>query len=422
MNRNWVVVLSIFAVLLFFGGIIGMAIGTRPDTGNGSFFDTDFEEEGEVSFYSSKINAEVKDIYPEIIIVSKTNNFDSSKIQTDLNEIEGMVRTTVEFNQLEEDEIIVIVNGIYEVEKLESIKEEIIKLEYLLSDPIEFYKRGVIDISKTVLFTDFFDENKTKEYQFIDQRIEAIIGINTKKTEEVSGELQVSFIGERLNNALFFEITNITQTPRFVFDKGTFNILEWKEKYRYVIEKEIENPNTKEDLINLFEIDIDILESKNFVLVYNNINDINFNEIEIENPFIEDFEITDQEIIFFLTENLTYTDYELLIQELSNKNNLEIEDIEEKPKVVYQITLKEGFVDVKEKLEELDFIIFEITKKGILDISEIIIENEVFSYHEEEYEYWFLYPEDTNQNSFDFSIQGYATDKELMFLILEKEN
>lgn len=412
-------IISIVLVLLILGGIFGMAIGSRPSN-DGPDIDWQDPEELPMQVYFAEATSKIRELQPTLLVISETDFFDSQKIQQDVLEIDGVLSAFVEFNQIDEENIVVIINTNIEKDNQESIVDEIRNLEYLLSDPVEFYKRGIIDLSEKILFTDGFDENKSLEYQFVDHRIDAILNINSRVDDEISGQIQGVFRGERPESLIFFEISNITQTPQMVFGEQEFEVLEWVDEYFYVIESSLENSVEKNILEEVFENNVEVFKEIDSTLVFSgdyNLSNIDFNFSQIQG--IDEVNSFEEEIVFFLDSNISFEDY-MQVLDVIEENNFNLEDIIKEPTVLYQVNLIGEFLDVSSSLEEINLSIREVNKKGIIDISNIIIDEKEYFYQEQEYEFWFEHPKNTNQESFIFTVQAYAQEKEILFLMIDK--
>lgn len=412
-------IISIVLVLLILGGIFGMAIGSRPSN-DGPDIDWQEPEELPMQVYFAEATSKIREVQPTLLVISETDFFDSQKIQQDVLEIDGVLSAFVEFNQIDEENIVVIINANIEKDNQESIVDEIKNLEYLLSDPVEFYKRGIIDLSEKILFTDGFDENKSLEYQFVDHRIDAILNINSRVDDEISGQIQGVFRGERPESLIFFEISNITQTPQMVFGEQEFEVLEWFDEYFYVIESSLENSVEKNILEEVFENNVEVFKEIDSTVVFSgdyNLSNIDFNFSQIQG--VDEVNSFEEEIVFFLDSNISFEDY-MQVLDVIEENNFNLEDIIKEPTVLYQVNLIGEFLDVSSSLEEINLSIREINKKGIIDISNIIIDEKEYFYQEQEYEFWFEHPKNTNQESFIFTVQAYAQEKEILFLMIDK--
>lgn len=412
-------IISIVLVLLILGGIFGMAIGSRPSN-DGPDIDWQDPEELPMQVYFAEATSKIRELQPTLLVISETDFFDSQKIQQDVLEIDGVLSAFVEFNQIDEENIVVIINTNIEKDNQESIVDEIKNLEYLLSDPVEFYKRGIIDLSEKILFTDGFDENKSLEYQFVDHRIDAILNINSRVDDEISGQIQGVFRGERPESLIFFEISNITQTPQMVFGEQEFEVLEWVDEYFYVIESSLENSVEKNILEEVFENNVEVFKEIDSTVVFSgdyNLSNIDFNFSQIQG--IDEVNSFEEEIVFFLDSNISFEDY-MQVLDVIEENNFNLEDIIKEPTVLYQVNLIGEFLDVSSSLEEINLSIREVNKKGIIDISNIIIDEKEYFYQEQEYEFWFEHPKNTNQESFIFTVQAYAQEKEILFLMIDK--
>jgi hypothetical protein len=414
------VIISLILVILILGSVIGMAIGTRPDTEDNNYPENPDENNNQVvqESYFGEIDAVVAETFPEIIIASKTTLFEKSEIEEDFMNISGVTRVVVEFNKLEDDDIIVIIRAIIDDTKTKEIYSEIQEKEYLTSEPIEFYKTARIDVNNEVIFNNTRDENKTIEYQFIDQRIDAIIGIETIKEDLVSGQLQAIFSGETIDTIMFYEITNLTSSPQLVMGEVTLDDFEWENDFLYSAKGDIDNIVDENTILELLNIEKEIMIQRENTVVYNQLNEITVEDINSE-------KITDIQYLETST-NINLVDLNkeeyLEVINLLEDYNFEKENITKEPTVKYYI-ISEGtqINDIKEKLEGLNLEIIDTNKKIIFNIDEIEISGSTYVYSEETYETWVLFPDDLELEEFEFDVFAQVSRDEILFLNLTKK-
>ncbi len=414
------VIISLILVILILGSVVGMAIGTRPDTGNNNFPIDPNENNNQIiqEGYFGEIDAVVAETFPEIIIASKTTLFDKSEIEKDFINIKGVKRVVVEFNKLENDDIIVIVRAIIDESQIREIHSEIVQKEYLTSDPIEFYKTARLDVNDKIVFNSVNDENKTIEYQFIDQRIDAIIGVETLKEDNVSGQLQAIFIGERLETIMFYEMTNLTSSPQFVMGEVTLDDFEWKEDYLYMLKGDINNLVEKEGLLDILNIEKEVVVQRDNTMVYNQINEISLEDINSEK--IIDIEYFDNSTNITLID-LNKEEYLEMISTLET-HNFKKENITKEPVINYYVISEGGKINnIYQQAKEINLELIETNKKIIFNIAEIEISGTKYIYLEEEYQTWARYPDDLDLESFDFEVFAQASRNEILFLNLIKK-
>jgi len=410
-------ILSLVLVILILGSVVGMALGTRSNTQPTDTPDQNVQEiptEG----YSGNANSIISQVYPELIVASKTTVFDTNQIQSDFININGIKKITVEFNKLQDENIIVIVRAVIDEAQQQEIVDSIKNLTYLTSSPIEFYKQATIDLNGKIMFTSVSDENKTIDYEFIDQRVSAIVGLETQKDDNVSGQIQALFRGEKPDSLIFYESTNKSATPQMVIGAVTLNLLDWKEEYLLKGEGSIENQISKETILSDLNIEKEATIDVGNKLIYKDINTVDFNSENIDNNNISNITISDGNINVTLKDSITFEEYTEVLNLLED-NNLSKENILEEPKVNYYIILeKEPTTEMITTLNNLNISILETNKKGNFDISTIEIEGNTYNYPDQNYGAWLLYPEDLNKTSFDFTAQAYVSRKEIMFINL----
>lgn len=399
-------ILSLVLVILILGSVIGMAVGTRPDIDEPIIDNPDPEEPLET--YFANANATVLDTYPEILIVSKTDVFETEVVEKDLLEIEGITRTVVEFNKQDQD-FIVIIRSIIDDTKKEEIINSIYDINYFTSDPIEFYKQADLDLNEKVVFTS--DENKTLEYDFVDYRVQGIIGIETLKGDVVSGQIQAMFRGEIPETLMFYEISNVTASPEMITENINLDVSEWVEEYLIEVDFNLENDlNISENIDGNFQVQRNFQGLLEYAIDQNITYDLNY-------PTIDDFFIDENKASFILKE-IDYNQYTDTLDALE-EINLFKENIITKPKINYALmtTDIEGLL---EEVQTLPFLEINTFKKAIFDISTITIENVEYTYKQETTELWLKYPEDLEKVNFDLFFQGYSLREELMFVNLQK--
>ncbi len=418
MNKE--TILSLILVLLILGSVVGMALGSRAESPTSNNTDQNIAQIPTEGF-SGNAQSIISQVYPEIIIASKTTLFDTNQIQQDFITIKGIKRTTIEFNKLQDENIIVIVRAVIDETEQNNIVSAINKLDYLTSEPIEFYKQATIDLNEKVLFTSETDENKTLEYEFIDQRVSAIVGLSTQKDDEVSGQVQALFRGEKPESLIFYEATNISANPKMVVGDVTLDLFNWEEEYLIKAESIIENQITKEQLLTDLNIEKEITINTENTLVYNDANLMDFNSDSIDNNNISKIEIIDNQVNVTLKEDINFEEYTEALSVLAD-NNISIENIFTEPKVSYYIILETIPTNyILNKLAELNIIVSETNKKGMFDITTIELEGNNYNYADQNYGVWLSYPDDENKTSFDLTAQAYVSKKDIVFISLSKK-
>lgn len=378
-------------------------------------------QEQDIDNYLGEIDGKITSTIPEVIVVSKTEFFETSQIEKDLLEIEGVKKASVEYNKQNEDEIIVILRINIEEEKINSIISQINQFEYLLSDPIEFYKQGILDLNDKIVLNSATDENKTIEYEFIDYRAEGIIGIETLKDDIVSGQLQATFYGTEPYGIVFFETSNVTAAPKLLNEEISLEVFEWKEDYLYKGEGNYFEDIEKEIILEKTEILVEenIEIEKNPVLAYKNedLKEISIEDFDL-NYFLN-IEKLEEEMMILFDENISFEEYGVAKELLEEKGFLK-EDITKEITTNYYITtenlLHEEMID---SLEEINIKITEVNKNAVFDLEEIEIDSNIYNYPEKYHEKWLLYPEYTEKEIIDFNMQAYVSRNEIMFLFLE---
>lgn len=416
MNKK--ALLSVILVILIFGSIIGMAVGTRPERPIYDDLDQNIVELPIENYYS-EVQTNITEVYPEIIIASKTDVYDKSTIEKDIISVKGIKRATAEFTKLQDDSIIVIIRAVVEEKEIENIILEIEKLNYLTSQPIEFYKQGVIALKEKVLFESYEDENKTLSYDFIDRRIEAIIGIETIKGDAVKGQLQASFRGEAIDRIVFYESTNITNSPRLLVDNITLSSPEFVEEYLYSGTNDFKDKVLEAELFALLDINQGVVIKNDNKIVYNNLlKEINIEDLNTE--LITNIYKEEEKTTFFLKEDLSYEEY-LEIINLLEENDFLKEDIIEDVKINYLITTFKKIESIENKLSSKKIELKSISQKAIFKFESLEIQGEILNYNEGAYQVWLDYPIDFEKEEYSFIAQAYATKKEILFLSLDKE-
>ncbi len=410
--------LSILLVVLILGSIVGMSIGARPE------IDTtyqDFEEDLNIpsEMYLGETEAIVSEMFSELIIASKTDVFEQTKIENDLIAIEGVKRSSIQFNKDTQEEIILIAKIVIDPLLQEEIIAEINNLEYLTSEPIEIYKQARVEINNTVNFRKGEDENKTIDYDFVDYIVDAVVNVNTLKKDKIQGQLQASFKGEVLEYVILYETTNLTSSPSLVFDEQEISIIEWNEKYRYSTNTSYLNENDENSIKGSIPEIEKVTIVPDYTLVYQGL-DINISQEDLNISEIEaiDYNLDETKISFIADYNLS--NYEEIKEKLIENGFLE----ENKTKDFKKKYLLESSVeinDITEKITPLDLELENIEKEAILDVEKITLQEEEYSYSEKTYPVWLNYPEDVNKQTIVFNVQAYVTRQDIMFLMLDKK-
>lgn len=427
-------VVSIIVVILFIGSIFGFALGGRPDSDtpvvdDNKPVDTDFNLPLEV--YLGQIDSNVLEIYPQIIVAGNTDIYDVEEVKGKFYEIDGVKSPTVNFNKDVNGNIVAIVKIIINGNKKEEIVNKINDFNFI-KEP-EIYQMGLVSLPKKTIDL-VGDDNKTKDYQMTIEKMEAILGIETLKKDQILAQIQIVFRGETPTQFLILESQNLSSSPQMVFGEINSDLSDWLDSYTVVSKTNIDNNISLSEIEELFvdenlEITIKFIDN----LEYKLLEDQNFESLKIDlqalkdenGTIIKDTQIDENESKLIVSFNEGYD----LIQYLETKQKLS-EKIEGTPLIInmpkQQINLIFNTGDlnleaISQKLETKEVEITNVTRLAEFDLLKVTLNNIDYTFKERYATAHLLWPEGENKSNFDLIVNAFAIRDELMFVQLEEK-
>lgn len=407
---------SVILVVLFLGSILATGlVELLSEKEEGGVDQTPQEQKQELYFAESDAN--VLELFPQLSIVAKPLDYDQEIIQQKFDEIEGIKNTTIQFTQEDENNFFVMINANIDGEKKEEIEKNILDINILKE--IELYQSALLKVPYTITFTN--DQNKEIEQAFVSEKIEGIIKNTTKKGDQLSIMIQGIFQGESMVYVRGVEQQNLSESIQMLFSEGEFEIIDWEDKFLIFGTTEIDNNTSAlKEIIDQNNTNIE----KNYLgdLIIKD-NNLSLEKIMDKNESIVlDYNKTGQELILTLdATNLNLESYNLLIKDLQEQDqNL---TIIQKPKTQLNISFDAEKIeeDLINKINNLNITELNIKKSAKIDVSEIIVEEKEYQYDQNITSSWLNYPEDINKTKEIFTLQGYVSRDQILYLNLTKK-
>lgn len=407
---------SVILVVLFLGSILATGlVELLREKEEGGVDQTPTEQKQELYFAESDAN--VLELFPQLSIVAKPLDYDQEIIQQKFDEIEGIKNTTIQFTQEDENNFFVMINANIDGEKKEEIEKNILDINILKE--IELYQSALLKVPYTITFTN--DQNKEIEQAFVSEKIEGIIKNTTKKGDQLSIMIQGIFQGESMVYVRGVEQQNLSESIQMLFSEGEFEIIDWEDKFLIFGTTEIDNNTSAlKEIIDQNNTNIE----KNYLgdLIIKD-NNLSLEKIMDKNESIVlDYNKTGQELILTLdATNLNLESYNLLIKDLQEQDqNL---TIIQKPKTQLNISFDAEKIeeDLINKINNLNITELNIKKSAKIDVSEIIVEEKEYQYDQNITSSWLNYPEDINKTKEIFTLQGYVSRDQILYLNLTKK-
>lgn len=407
---------SVILVVLFLGSILATGlVELLREKEEGGVDQTPQEQKQELYFAESDAN--VLELFPQLSIVAKPLDYDQEIIQQKFDEIEGIKNTTIQFTQEDENNFFVMINANIDGEKKEEIEKNILDINILKE--IELYQSALLKVPYTITFTN--DQNKEIEQAFVSEKIEGIIKNTTKKGDQLSIMIQGIFQGESMVYVRGVEQQNLSESIQMLFSEGEFEIIDWEDKFLIFGTTEIDNNTSAlKEIIDQNNTNIE----KNYLgdLIIKD-NNLSLEKIMDKNESIVlDYNKTGQELILTLdATNLNLESYNLLIKDLQEQDqNL---TIIQKPKTQLNISFDAEKIeeDLINKINNLNITELNIKKSAKIDVSEIIVEEKEYQYDQNITSSWLNYPEDINKTKEIFTLQGYVSRDQILYLNLTKK-
>lgn len=445
-------IFSILLVLLFVGSIFAIMTTGGDRAKPGSDINSDLNVNLTPVNYNAQFDANVLEVFPQIIVAGKPVDYDQASIDNKLLELQGLKSKNVSFRQTEDGSINVVITLNILADKKQEIVSKIKELN-IIEEPIEMYQYALLSVPAEVNFTN--DNNQEILYSFGATPIEGIINIETLKEDNISVACYATFSGQKLLSATGIEMYNISSYPQMLISSGDFNVI----SYDDIIYSEINfdfnenNMGGSVDQYLEYKINKEYPNSKVTLevtkpLIFNNGNN-NKEEItetlnniktttakqmkdlnatgDFNNSF--DFEVDENTTTvtfgnYFKHNFLNYILNKILfdLKYLPESGYTDNPLIVQRPVITANIEFETNYVD-KEKLAEI------LNKKPedlnlktlvTVDTSNLIIENKKYNYEETSTQALVDYPQDLNKTTLTLQIQAYVQRDNILYLGLQK--
>lgn len=411
-------IFSLLIVFLFIGSIFAMiAYSDNTEPTN----PTPPENNDNLDFvnYTAQFDANVNELFPQILIAGKPLDFEESTINEKLLDVSGIKSKQLEFRPDQDGNITLILTLNIILEKKEEIIEQIKTLD--IFEQTEVYQFGLLNIPEHLTFTN--DQNQEIEYTFVKTYMEGILGIETQKEDNLSVVAYATFRGTELINSRAIEQVNNSNQFQMLVDFKNFEILGFKDTIYTQIEVNLNEEYDVEDIKNQIT---EIYENTTFETQVINELKLNTKDLNVS----EKLELLKEEGLF-----LNYISDENATN-ISFDNNIISNYLETKEKILTELELTEDFIleelkiniNVTFEYEEIDTEeINQITNKTLeyqilaeVDTTDLTLSGKTYTYSEETTEVLLDYPEDLNKTEIELNVQGYYQRDNLLYLGLSK--
>jgi len=411
-------IFSLLIVFLFIGSIFAM-IAYSDNTEPTNPTPPENNDNLDLVNYTAQFDANVNELFPQILIAGKPLDFEESTINEKLLDVSGIKSKQLEFRPDQDGNITLILTLNIILEKKEEIIEQIKTLD--IFEQTEVYQFGLLNIPEHLTFTN--DQNQEIEYTFVKTYMEGILGIETQKEDNLSVVAYATFRGTELINSRAIEQVNNSNQFQMLVDFKNFEILGFKDTIYTQIEVNLNEEYDVEDIKNQIT---EIYENTTFETQVINELKLNTKDLNVS----EKLELLKEEGLF-----LNYISDENATN-ISFDNNIISNYLETKEKILTELELTEDFIleelkiniNVTFEYEEIDTEeINQITNKTLeyqilaeVDTTDLTLSGKTYTYSEETTEVLLDYPEDLNKTEIELNVQGYYQRDNLLYLGLSK--
>lgn len=411
-------IFSLLIVFLFIGSIFAM-IAYSDNTEPTNPTPPENNDNLDLVNYTAQFDANVNELFPQILIAGKPLDFEESTINEKLLDVSGIKSKQLEFRPDQDGNITLILTLNIILEKKEEIIEQIKTLD--IFEQTEVYQFGLLNIPEHLTFTN--DQNQEIEYTFVKTFMEGILGIETQKEDNLSVVAYATFRGTELINSRAIEQVNNSNQFQMLVDFKNFEILGFKDTIYTQIEVNLNEEYDVEDIKNQIT---EIYENTTFETQVINELKLNTKDLNVS----EKLELLKEEGLF-----LNYISDENATN-ISFDNNIISNYLETKEKILTELELTEEFIleelkiniNITFEYEEIDTEeINQITNKTLeyqilaeVDTTDLTLSGKTYTYSEETTDVLLDYPEDLNKTEIELNVQGYYQRDNLLYLGLSK--
>ena len=423
-------IFSLLIVLLFVGSMFAIMVGgsgrqTKPSTD----INSDININTTPVNYQAEFDANITEIFSQIIVAGKPVDYDQTTVETKLNELQGIKSRKIEFRQATDGNINLIISLNIQTEKKAEIISKIKDMN-IVYEPVELYQQALISVPEDINFTN--DSNQTMSYYFGAAPISAIVGIDTQKGDKISAVCYATFTGQKLTNATAIEMYNNSGSPQMLVSSGDFNVIDYEpqiyieaqtmliySKDKNEIEEKIKKDyNDTEITYNISQnLVYTIPEDKNLEILKNDLNNLKNNNL------FTDYTLDEENLSLevYLKEDINSTEYESIKKQIKELSSATV--IASEPKTNISIILNYGTVDIPKinrVLEGYGFADIKYKTTANVDTSNLVIEGKKYNYEQASTQALVNYPEDLDKTTLTLQIQAYAQRENIMYLGLQK--
>jgi len=420
-------IISLILVVLFIGSIFGFAFSGASHRANNTKptdINTQTDSNLPIILYKTTIDSNVFEIYPQIIFVSKTTNFNAQDIQDKLDILDNVSKSQATFSKDQNSQIILIGRVIY----TNNAKDQVIKniKDFNFLSDLQFYQTAMATIPSTELSL-VSDNNQTKKYTFTKNAGDAIITTNTKKGDTIKAQLQVAFQGNTPKNTQIIEMQNESAQPKLILGSSKLKINKWIPMFKIDANSDLNIDVDKNIIDKLLDTNTSF-ESKVVGTLDYNTSDINTSNIDnylkkqkdMNNSIISDYTVDTNKTSISFNKDMNYHKYLELYNYLDSNYGTKFLST---PNRNYEIVLDANDINVSKinnLLTTVNLKITNISKQAEMNTQNLTINDKNYSY-DKNTNVWLTYPVDLNKTDINLNVQGYAERNKMMVVVL-KEN
>ncbi|HOZ35816.1 MAG TPA: hypothetical protein PLK55_02435 [archaeon] len=422
-------IFSIAIVLLFVGSMFAIMTTGTNRTKPGSDINSDLNVNFTPVNYTTQFDANVLEVFPQIIVAGMPVDYDQTTIENKLLELQGLKSKNISYRQAEDGNINVVITLNITAEKKEEIVSKIKELE-IIKEPIELYQYALLSVPADVNFTN--DSNQTIEYSFGATPIEGIVNIDTLKEDSIFVSCFATFTGQKLVSATGIEGYNNSSSPQMLVSSGDFNVIDYGAQIYLEAQTMLIYPKDKTEIEAEIKIDYNNTEiTYNFTqnLIYTLTEDKNKEELKnaLDNlkneKLFSDYTLDEENLSLevYLNEDINNTEYQNLKTQIKELSDATV--IVSEPKTNISIIFNYENIDVTKinnLLKSRGFSELKYKTIANVDTSNLIIEGKKYNYEQSTTQAFVDYPEDLNKTTLTLQIQAYAQRDNILYLGLQK--
>lgn len=417
-------IFSLLIVILFVGSLFAMiTFSDNTSTPGEDYTPIDTNQNLELVSYTATIDANVGELFPQIIAAGRPLDFEETSINTKLLDVSGIKNKQIEFRPDADGNINLIITLSVVPEKKQEIIDSIKNLN--IFETPEFYQFGLLEIPEKVKFTN--DQNQEIEYEFIVTNMEGILGMETLKGDNLSVAAYATFRGTELIQSRGIEQINNSNQFQMLIGYENFKITEFKDKIYSQI-------NYSLDKLNKTEIENKVKESyENTSFEYQitkqlQINTADKNKTEIESKLnilkeekgFVDYLVDENTTTINFDNNITFEKYLETKTKLISALEITNTEILQEPEMTAYIEFDYSDINASELKNKLNNQELKFTVLTSVDTTEVIISGKKYNYTEPTTDVLLDYPEDLNKTEIELNLQGYYQRDNLLYLGLSK--